>query len=89
MRPSRILICIVTLSASLSIVALAAFASPFVLFPKTTELVSPDGRLCRNYELCLRFRRNLPLPLALRTGHRTFPQTLRLPRRSLGRLVQR
>ncbi len=51
MRTSRILICIVTLSGSLSIGAIAAFASPFVVFPKATELVSPDGRYAvRNVE---------------------------------------
>jgi hypothetical protein len=35
---------VVTLVAGLSVGALPTLASPFVVFPKATELVSPDGR---------------------------------------------
>ena len=41
MRPCRILLCIVALA---SIGPVATFASPFVVFPKASELISPDGR---------------------------------------------
>jgi hypothetical protein len=40
MRPSRILLCFCLLVASITI----ALASPFVVFPKASELISPDGR---------------------------------------------
>jgi hypothetical protein len=33
--------------AVLSLVSAEAFASQFVVFPKATELMSPDGRFCR------------------------------------------
>ena len=44
MRRRLILFCLVALSASLTIGAIPTFASPFVVFPKASELVSPDGR---------------------------------------------
>jgi hypothetical protein len=81
MRRRRILLCIVALSAFLSIGAIAAFASPFVVFPIATELVSPDGRYAvRNVEP------RTPPPISSepstpsgsqRTGRGRFPQTLR------------
>ncbi len=44
MRPSRILLARIALFAALSLGALPILASPFVVFPKATELISPDGR---------------------------------------------
>lgn len=44
MSSSRIMLYVVTLVAGLSVGALPTLASPFVVFPKATELVSPDGR---------------------------------------------
>ena len=41
MRPCRILLCLVAL---VSLGTVATFASPFVVFPKASELISPDGR---------------------------------------------
>ncbi len=44
MRLPRILLRTLMLVASLILGAIASFASPFVVFPKASELVSPDGR---------------------------------------------
>lgn len=44
MRPCRILLTGIALFAALSLGAIPAHASPFVVFPKASELVSPDGR---------------------------------------------
>ena len=41
MRPCRILLCLVAL---VSLGVIATSASPFVVFPKASELISPDGR---------------------------------------------
>jgi hypothetical protein len=43
MRPPRLLLLTLMLLASF-VLAAPAFASPFVVFPKAGELVSPDGR---------------------------------------------
>jgi hypothetical protein len=42
MRSWRIIV--VTLPALLSVLSAEALASQFVVFPKTTDLLSPDGR---------------------------------------------
>ena len=44
MRPWRIVLGVAVLVASLCIASDEVFASPFVVFPKASELVSPDGR---------------------------------------------
>lgn len=44
MRHSRIILTAATLIVLLSAGSLTVFASPFVVFPKASELVSPDGR---------------------------------------------
>jgi hypothetical protein len=43
-RHSRIILTAATLIVLLSAGSLTVFASPFVVFPKASELVSPDGR---------------------------------------------
>jgi hypothetical protein len=51
MRRRRILLPAIALFSTLSLGAIPTFASPFVVFPKATELVSPDGRYAvRNVE---------------------------------------
>lgn len=44
MRSSQTVLAAAVLAAGLSIGSLATLASPFVVFPKASELVSPDGR---------------------------------------------
>jgi hypothetical protein len=44
MRPWQITLAIAGLAALLTIGSVALHASPFVVFPKATELVSPDAR---------------------------------------------
>lgn len=44
MRPWRIRLGVAALIAGLSVGTIATLASPFVVFPKASELVSPDGR---------------------------------------------
>jgi len=44
MRSWRILLLLCLLIASVDFGTIASFASPFVVFPKASELVSPDGR---------------------------------------------
>lgn len=44
MRSSQIILGAAVLVAGISIATLAALASPFVVFPMASELVSPDGR---------------------------------------------
>lgn len=44
MRLCRIRLCLTVLISSLSIGTISTLASPFVVFPKASELISPDGR---------------------------------------------
>jgi hypothetical protein len=80
MRSWRIIV--VTLPALLSVLSAGALASQFVVFPKTTDLLSPDGRFAcavPTVQPEIRFRWHLPLALAFRCIDWTVPQTLLLP----------
>jgi hypothetical protein len=44
MRTCRITLCMAVVVASVSLCTIATLASPFVVFPKAVELLSPDGR---------------------------------------------
>ena len=44
MRPRHSILRVLALVAALTVGAVATHASPFVVFPKASELISPDGR---------------------------------------------
>jgi hypothetical protein len=44
MRPRRSMLRVLALVATLTVGPVASHASPFVVFPKASELISPDGR---------------------------------------------